>query len=61
MSKKKSIILQKNSIKIKVEYHKKKVALHFDFYEKENLEDYIFLLDKIDKWIKSGEYTVSRT
>lgn len=57
---KKSITLRKGDIKIKLEYQKKKVVLHFDFpeKEKENLDDYLYLLDKIDRYIKSGEYDV---
>ncbi len=57
---KKSITLRKGDIKIKLEYRKQKVVLHFDFpeKEKENLDDYLYLLEKIERYIKSGEYDV---
>lgn len=57
---KKSVTLRKGDIKIKLEYRKEKVVLHFDLpeKEKENLDDYLYLLDKIERYIKSGEYDV---
>jgi hypothetical protein len=57
---KKTIKLRKGDVRIKLEYLKKKVVLQFDFpeKEKENLEDYMYLLEKIERYIKSGEYNV---
>jgi hypothetical protein len=57
---KKTIKLRKGDVRIKLEYLKKKVVLQFDFpeKEKENLDDYIYLLEKIERYMKSGEYSV---
>lgn len=54
------ITLTKGSAKIVVDTLKDKVVIHYEFIKDatDSLDDYIYLLDKIHAYMKSGEYVV---
>ena len=56
----KKLILKKEDIKIELRLRGKKVSILYEFADaqKDNLEDYNYLLDRIQSYLKSGEYSV---
>ena len=57
-----AIQLEKNNIKIRLEEGEDAFSITFNLPKQcgEELDNYMFLLNKIDDWINSGEYKVDR-
>lgn len=58
----KKLILKKENIRIELTTKGKKAVIKYEFTDnkKNNLEDYIYLLEKIEQYAKSGEYSVEK-
>jgi hypothetical protein len=59
------LVLTKQNVQIVLETFDNKVTIHYEFINdadtsKDSLEDYIYLLDKIQTYMKSGEYEVKK-
>ncbi len=56
----KKLILTKENVKIELSLNTDKVTIFYEFGsdDKDNLEDYIYLLEKIEKYMQSGEYQI---
>ena len=59
------LILTKKNVQISLETSDQKVSIHYEFINdsdaaNDSLEDYIYLLDKISSYMKSGEYEVKK-
>lgn len=54
------MILKKDKVEINLEENDKKIVIqfHLESDNEKNLDEFLYLLDKLDEYVKSGEYEV---